>query len=114
MLSRLGESCARVPQTATAFKKGNADKPAMSDMDLDANAFTSMDSVAASDLSESAADLETMNHGIFEAQAAMATQAGTNSHWQYTTAIHFDAENELDSPVRFNGRFQPGTDKFSA
>ena len=58
--------------------------------DMDSRSSCSSDSVAASDLSESAADLETMNHGIFEAQAAMATQAGRMSQFAGgdTTAIH--------------------------
>ena len=46
----------------------------MSDMDSRSSCYS--DSVAASDLSESAEDHDTKNHGIFEAQAAMGTQAG--------------------------------------
>ena len=75
----------------------------------------SSDSVAASDLSESAADLETMNHGIFEAQAAMATQAGRMS--QFAGGDDRDplgARSDMlrVHHVRFNGRSQPGADKF--
>ena len=84
--------------------------------DMDSRSSCSSDSVAASDLSESAADLETMNHGIFEAQAAMATQAGRMSQFAGgdTTAIHLAhvADMLRVHYVRFNGRSQPGADKF--
>ena len=66
--SRLGVSRARVPQPATAFR--NNAKTAMSDHET--RSSCSSDSVDASDLSESAADSETMENGMFEAQAAMA------------------------------------------
>ena len=84
--------------------------------DMDSRSSCSSDSVAASDLSESAADLETMNHGIFEAQAAMATQAGRMSQFASgdTTAIHFAhvADMLRVHDFRFDGRSQPGADKF--
>ena len=41
---------------------------------MDSRSSCSSDSVAASDLSESAADLDTTNHGIFEAQAATLSE----------------------------------------
>jgi len=84
--------------------------------DMDSRSSCSSDSVAASDLSESAADLDTTNHGIFEAQAAMATQAGRMSQFASgdTTAIHFAhvADMLRVHDVRFDGRSQPGADKF--
>lgn len=84
--------------------------------DMDSRSSCSSDSVAASDLSESAADLDTTNHGIFEAQAAMATQAGRMSQFALgdTTAIHFAhvADMLRVHDVRFDGRSQPGADKF--
>ena len=84
--------------------------------DMDSRSSCSSDSVAASDLSESAADLDTTNHGIFEAQAAMATQAGRMSQFAGgdTTAIHLAhvADMLRVHYVRFNGRSQPGADKF--
>jgi len=83
---------------------------------MDSRSSCSSDSVAASDLSESAADLDTTNHGIFEAQAAMATQAGRMSQFASgdTTAIHFAhvADMLRVHDVRFDGRSQPGADKF--
>ena len=84
--------------------------------DMDSRSSCSSDSVAASDLSESAADLDTTNHGIFEAQAAMATQAGRMSQFALgdTTAIHFAhvADMLRVHDVRFDGCSQPGADKF--
>ena len=84
--------------------------------DMDSRSSCSSDSVAASDLSESAADLDTTNHGIFEAQAAMATQAGRMSQFASgdTTAIHFAhvADMLRVHDFRFDGRSQPGADKF--
>ena len=84
--------------------------------DMDSRSSCSSDSVAASDLSESAADSETMENGMFEAQAAMATQAGRMSQFALgdTTAIHFaHVANMLRvHDVRFDGRSQPGADKF--
>ena len=49
--------------------------------DHETRSSCSSDSVDASDLSESAADSETMENGMFEAQAAMATQAGHMSRF---------------------------------
>ena len=84
--------------------------------DMDSRSSCSSDSVAASDLSESAADPDTTNHGIFEAQAAMATQAGRMSQFAGgdTTAIHLAhvADMLRVHDFRFDGRSQPGADKF--
>lgn len=92
--------------------------------DHETRSSCSSDSVDASDLSESAADSETMENGVFEAQAAMATQAGHMSRFANgdTTKIHLqhvadmlrvhDLRHVLSEMPACKLRSPPEADKF--
>ena len=84
-------------------KKGNADKSAMTVMDLDANAFTSMaDAAAALPRAQSVAPVSTQS--LTSKLSSMRISRGALASirdefdWQYSKDS-VDAENELDSPV---------------
>jgi hypothetical protein len=92
--------------------------------DHETRSSCSSDSVDASDLSESAADSETMENGMFEAQAAMATQAGHMSRFANgdTTSIHLkhvadmlrvhDVRHVMSESPACGRRSPPEADKF--